>query len=501
MLNALHPGKINETTKATQAEAVAGADNRKYMTPLRTKQVVDVVVDDVVEGALPAAIDTALAAASPVFDDVLSVASVEALPNPGVAGKLYIVGKLSYHWNGTAYDQIGSQLDNTDELSEGTTNLYFTDERAKAALDTELTEIGSDITELTGKTEQLETDLSSEVTTRAAADSSLSGGLNDLISALSTEAQARAAGDSSLAGGLAAEATARATADSALGGTITALASAAQPKNLAASIEVKAVTQGAYSDGTTIPAGTPVEEVLRKMLQTRVPATYAAPTLSISSNFGTQAEIGSSYSGTITVNWQQRDAGSGTNAYLRVNGVQAFYSPSGPSSAYSISSRPLNEAESWQLTTSHAAGPQKLDNFGDPSGTPIAAGSISSNTLTITPVRRIFLGASTDTAAPTTSAQIRALATSALAPANGSTYTLTLPAGTRRAVIAYPATLRAVSSVKYVELGNAEVRDTFTESTIQVDGAASGQNATAYRVYTYISAIPLGAAATYTITI
>jgi hypothetical protein len=131
MLNALHPGKINETTKASQAEALAGADNRKYMTPLRTKQVVDVVVDDVVEGALPAAIDTALAAASPVFDDVLSVASVEALPNPGVAGKLYIVGKLSYHWNGTAYDQLG--VDNTDDLSEGTTNLYFTEARAAAA--------------------------------------------------------------------------------------------------------------------------------------------------------------------------------------------------------------------------------------------------------------------------------------------------------------------------------------------------------------------------------
>jgi hypothetical protein len=40
MLNALHPGKINETTKSTQAEAVAGADNRKYMTPLRTAQAI-----------------------------------------------------------------------------------------------------------------------------------------------------------------------------------------------------------------------------------------------------------------------------------------------------------------------------------------------------------------------------------------------------------------------------------------------------------------------------
>jgi hypothetical protein len=141
MLNALHPGKINETTKASQAEALAGADNRKYMTPLRTKQVVDVVVDDAVEGALPAAIDTALAAASPVFDDVLSVASVEALPSPGTSGVLYIVGKLSYHWNGTSYDQLG--VASSDDLSEGTTNLYFTEARAKDALATDLSDIGS----------------------------------------------------------------------------------------------------------------------------------------------------------------------------------------------------------------------------------------------------------------------------------------------------------------------------------------------------------------------
>jgi hypothetical protein len=87
-------------TKATQAEAVAGSDNRKFMTPLRTKQAVDVAVDHV----LPEAIDTAMAAASPVFDDVVSV---QTLPQPGESGKLYIVGADAYHWNGTDYDPIG----------------------------------------------------------------------------------------------------------------------------------------------------------------------------------------------------------------------------------------------------------------------------------------------------------------------------------------------------------------------------------------------------------
>jgi hypothetical protein len=115
-LNILHPGKITETTKATQVEAVAGADNRKYMTPLRTKQSLGVEIGQAIE------------AVAGQYDDVLAV---QELPQTGVAGRLYIVGAIAYHWNGTDYDQIG--FSSTDELSEGTGNLYFTAARAAAA--------------------------------------------------------------------------------------------------------------------------------------------------------------------------------------------------------------------------------------------------------------------------------------------------------------------------------------------------------------------------------
>jgi hypothetical protein len=160
---------VAEKSLATQAEAEAGTNNTKWMSPLRVSQ------------------------------------AISALANP---------------------------LDDTDDLSEGTTNLYFTEARAKSAVADELSEIGSDITELTGKTGQLETDLSSEAAARAAGDASLSGGLNDLISALSTESQTRAAADSSLAGGLAAEASTRAAADAALGQRIDFLASNLDPAAL-----------------------------------------------------------------------------------------------------------------------------------------------------------------------------------------------------------------------------------------------------------------------------
>lgn len=60
------------------------------------------------------------------------------LPTIGQINTLYItddVGNL-YRWNGSTYDLLISGagvLSNTDELPEGTTNLYFTDARASAA--------------------------------------------------------------------------------------------------------------------------------------------------------------------------------------------------------------------------------------------------------------------------------------------------------------------------------------------------------------------------------
>ena len=151
MLNTLHPGKVQETTRATRVEAFSGRDNRKYMTPLRTKQVVDWVVDDSIE----AAIETAKIE----LDDVLSVASANLLPNPGASGKIYIVGKLAFYWNGTGYDQIS--VENSDRVPEGTTNLYFTNSRAKSALAENLLVIE---TQINGKAETLHNHAISEVT-------------------------------------------------------------------------------------------------------------------------------------------------------------------------------------------------------------------------------------------------------------------------------------------------------------------------------------------------
>lgn len=262
---------------------------------------------------------------------------------------------------------------------------------------------------------------------------------------------------------------------------------------------VKAVSQGSYADGNIIPAGTSLETVVKNMLQQRVPATYASPSLSLTTTATLNPEIGTNISASLVSNWNKGDAGDATEFRVKEAG-SVVLTTSGSSPANYSASFQLLASTSFTAEADYQQGVQKYDNLGDPSGTPVAAGTRTSSALTFTPRRASFYGADTGSAAAATSAAVRSLGNSVLGHANGSTFTLNIPAGSTRVSIAYPATLRALNSVKYVEVGNSEVKDTFTETTVSVEGA-NGASPTNYRVFTYRPSIPFGSAATYTVTI
>lgn len=69
-------------------------------------------------------------------DDVIEVADYASLPTTGETGKIYVAldTNVTYRWSGTAYVEITSSPGSTDEVTEGTTNLYFTDARARNAV-------------------------------------------------------------------------------------------------------------------------------------------------------------------------------------------------------------------------------------------------------------------------------------------------------------------------------------------------------------------------------
>jgi len=69
-------------------------------------------------------------------DDVLEYANLAGFPVTGETGKIYVdlaTGKI-HRWSGSVYVEISPSVGSTDSLTEGSTNLYFTNERAQDAV-------------------------------------------------------------------------------------------------------------------------------------------------------------------------------------------------------------------------------------------------------------------------------------------------------------------------------------------------------------------------------
>ena len=260
---------------------------------------------------------------------------------------------------------------------------------------------------------------------------------------------------------------------------------------------------GSFKNGDVISADTPLDDVLRKLLQVQKAPTYTAPSASISLASGTKAgsyEIGSTISPSLTGAFTQNDAGALTQIVIKKNDTEVATSESSPVSYED--SFVIGATVTYKTTATYEEGPVKKDNFGDdyPTGH-IAAGSVDSANHQYTCYRKYFYGADSVATAPTTSANVRDLPTgSTAAAANNTTFNLTIKKGQTRAVFAYPATLRDVSSVKYVEFNNDESKSFFTKTTVDVEGA-DGYTAASYKVYTYIPAQPFPSDMTFKVTI
>jgi hypothetical protein len=75
-------------------------------------------------------------------DDVLEYADLASFPATGETGKIYIAIDTNkcYRWTGSIYVEIVASPGTTDVVTEGVTNLYFTNERAQDAIGNILTD-------------------------------------------------------------------------------------------------------------------------------------------------------------------------------------------------------------------------------------------------------------------------------------------------------------------------------------------------------------------------
>lgn len=122
-------------------------------------------------------------------DDVLEFADLASFPAEGAVGKIYVAldSNKTYRWSGSVYVEISASPGSTDAVPEGSLNLYFTDERAQAALAADLA-LKADISyvdtqdaaTLTSAQSYTDTAVGAEQSAREAADLTLQGNIDSL---------------------------------------------------------------------------------------------------------------------------------------------------------------------------------------------------------------------------------------------------------------------------------------------------------------------------------
>lgn len=116
---------------ATDAETLALTDAVRAITPSNLASILNV------NNGIPK-LDSGGKVASaqlPSYvDDVLEYANLAGFPGTGATGIIYVaIDTLkTYRWSGSAYVEISASPGTTDSLTEGSTNLYFTNTRADA---------------------------------------------------------------------------------------------------------------------------------------------------------------------------------------------------------------------------------------------------------------------------------------------------------------------------------------------------------------------------------
>ena len=113
--------------------------------------------------------------------------------------------------------------------------------------------------------------------------------------------------------------------------------------------------------------------------------------------------------------------------------------------------------------------------------------------------KRSFYGTTSNDVFVFDSDNIRALAGSKLDLKKGSTFTVDINSGEKEVIIAYPKELGYVTSIKYVEGFNADIKDAFTKQEVQIKDL--GTTLSDYLVYTYKPVNPYSKKSTYVVTI
>ena len=264
---------------------------------------------------------------------------------------------------------------------------------------------------------------------------------------------------------------------------------------------------GALQNGEKIPEGTSIDDLLNMITQKAIAPTYTQPTVTLAkSGEGTAAgnyEAGTSITPIFTATFNKNDAGDLTKLAI-LKGSEEMGSDA--SSPYTYTGEAIvlgDETITFKARATYGDGSVKNNNLGKPDATgQIKAGTKDSSALSFQGQRNLFYGTGVGEIPSITSDYIRGLSNKKLNPTQGYNFTINVAVGQQFFIFAYPATLRDVNKVNYVEGNDQNMAASLSKTTVDVADARGGENGVKqYKVYTYKAATPFAAPGTMQVTI
>lgn len=271
-------------------------------------------------------------------------------------------------------------------------------------------------------------------------------------------------------------------------------------------ITVNGVTGLGIADGATISAGTSLDEFVRMVVQKAIPATYTRPSVSIANNGGQASgnvEAGSTIFPKLRATFSKNDAGNLVSISIKKDGTDVATGVETPLDYNGDEIVIGDESVTFSASATYDDAPVKTNNLGAESKENwFAGGTVNSSNYVITGKRNLFYGTGVGSVPEVNSVMVRGLVNKKLAPAQGTSFNINVAVGQQYIVFAYPATLRDVNNVTYVEANDSGMASSFNKLVIDVADARGGGNGIMnYKVYTYEMAVPAAAPMTFKVTI
>lgn len=249
-------------------------------------------------------------------------------------------------------------------------------------------------------------------------------------------------------------------------------------------------TVGSTGSKTLSTTGKSVKQVMDLLFASEKNPTITQPYVNLSSSSMGSKEVGTrispSYSASLNAGTYQY--GPATGVTVTTWTITDTNSGSKDTASGTFDEFQVTDSTQYRITAvaEHTEGTIPVTNLGNeyPSGQ-IQAGSKTKQVGTITGHRKTFYGTVESKDTTIDSALIRSLAgKSSGALSNGSTFSINIPIGAIRIIIAYPATLRDLTSVLDVNAFDTPIQSEFlkNKTSVQVEGA-NGYSAIEYKLF------------------